>query len=379
MVELRFSWERVMNQDKKLGLALGILLIGTVAALFFRNEQELSTEVPQLHDAQEVDEVIDEGFGPRPYPSEPFHGAEISGGPQVSLTDDSENNLDHLPNQPRGSQLFPSTESSEQSARDRELFPLGPPDPVRVSGVEDANQTVPAPVPNRDPNSEWAPTREPEDERDGAIQQPITYRIQAGDTLTELARKFLGSTRRFPEIYDLNRDRMRSPDDLVVGNTIRIPARRAAANTGPTSVPTDANIPRRQTPVQPVSNNGQPADVRSSVEELRASEQTDTGPSVKRFTRASRSPLRPGLRQTPQDKQRIQRSLERRPVQTGQQPADPNNTGRRYYTVRRGDSLEKIAIEQYGNRFAARKIFAANRGRLVSPDALPAGVRITLP
>ena len=36
-----------MNQDKKLGLALGILLIGTVAALFFRNEQELSTEVPQ--------------------------------------------------------------------------------------------------------------------------------------------------------------------------------------------------------------------------------------------------------------------------------------------------------------------------------------------
>ncbi|MEO1997105.1 MAG: LysM peptidoglycan-binding domain-containing protein [Planctomycetaceae bacterium] len=97
---------------------------------------------------------------------------------------------------------------------------------------------------------------------------------------------------------------------------------------------------------------------------------------MKRFTRASRSPLRPGVRKATQDRQR---GLERRPVQTGKQPAGPNNTGRRYYTVRRGDSLEKIAIEQYGNRFAARRIFDANRGRLTSPDALPAGVRITLP
>jgi nucleoid-associated protein YgaU len=58
-----------------------------------------------------------------------------------------------------------------------------------------------------------------------AVPHPGFARLRDGDTLPELAQRFLGSTSRAPEIYDANRDLLSSPDLLPVGLSIVIPPR----------------------------------------------------------------------------------------------------------------------------------------------------------
>jgi nucleoid-associated protein YgaU len=50
------------------------------------------------------------------------------------------------------------------------------------------------------------------------------YRVAEGDTLSEIARRHLGKSSRADEIYRLNEARLSSPDELVVGTLIRLPA-----------------------------------------------------------------------------------------------------------------------------------------------------------
>lgn len=49
-----------MHRDQKIGLALGVLLIGAVAAFFFRNERSTMDGVPVISDVVELDAVIAE-------------------------------------------------------------------------------------------------------------------------------------------------------------------------------------------------------------------------------------------------------------------------------------------------------------------------------
>ena len=56
-----------------------------------------------------------------------------------------------------------------------------------------------------------------------APQQFTEYTVKFGDTLSEISERFLGSQGRYREIYDANKDRMSSPDQLKVGKAIRIP------------------------------------------------------------------------------------------------------------------------------------------------------------
>jgi nucleoid-associated protein YgaU len=59
------------------------------------------------------------------------------------------------------------------------------------------------------------------------------------------------------------------------------------------------------------------------------------------------------------------------------QPPEPM----RQYTVRRGDSLSKIAQRHYGSRRrdVVQRLFEANRGTLSSPDSIRAGQTLVLP
>ena len=50
-----------------------------------------------------------------------------------------------------------------------------------------------------------------------------TYTIERGDSLTKIARNILGDGSRWREIYELNRDRLDSPDILEIGLTLRMP------------------------------------------------------------------------------------------------------------------------------------------------------------
>ncbi|MFZ1700307.1 MAG: LysM peptidoglycan-binding domain-containing protein [Pyrinomonadaceae bacterium] len=62
------------------------------------------------------------------------------------------------------------------------------------------------------------PTRT--DTNSGAGQ---TYIVRPGDTLGKISLKFYGTTRRYLDIYDANRDKLSSPSSISVGQELVIP------------------------------------------------------------------------------------------------------------------------------------------------------------
>ncbi len=50
-----------------------------------------------------------------------------------------------------------------------------------------------------------------------------TYVVQPGDTLGKISRRFYGTTRRYMDIYNANRDVMSSPSQVEVGQELKIP------------------------------------------------------------------------------------------------------------------------------------------------------------
>jgi nucleoid-associated protein YgaU len=58
------------------------------------------------------------------------------------------------------------------------------------------------------------------------------YTVRAGDSLSLISRRFYGSERYVDLIYNANRDRLRSRDQLRVGQVLRIPPRPATADGG---------------------------------------------------------------------------------------------------------------------------------------------------
>lgn len=53
--------------------------------------------------------------------------------------------------------------------------------------------------------------------------RPRTYKVTAGDTLSKIALKTLGAKKRWREVFEANRDRLASPDDVRVGQELVIP------------------------------------------------------------------------------------------------------------------------------------------------------------
>mgnify|MGYP001556381833 CR=1 FL=1 len=49
------------------------------------------------------------------------------------------------------------------------------------------------------------------------------YVIEKGDTLSAIAKKYLGSASKYPEIFEANREVIKDPDLIYPGQTIRIP------------------------------------------------------------------------------------------------------------------------------------------------------------
>ncbi|MBA3631582.1 MAG: LysM peptidoglycan-binding domain-containing protein [Acidobacteria bacterium] len=50
-----------------------------------------------------------------------------------------------------------------------------------------------------------------------------TYTVRPGDTLAKISQRFYGTTRRYLDIYEANRDVLRSPSQIEVGQELRIP------------------------------------------------------------------------------------------------------------------------------------------------------------
>jgi nucleoid-associated protein YgaU len=63
--------------------------------------------------------------------------------------------------------------------------------------------------------------------------QPRRYTLRDGDTLEDLAKRFLGTSDRASEIFEANRSVLASPDLLPVGLAVVIPPRHGAGDLEP--------------------------------------------------------------------------------------------------------------------------------------------------
>jgi nucleoid-associated protein YgaU len=51
-----------------------------------------------------------------------------------------------------------------------------------------------------------------------------TYEVQAGDTLSKIAKREYGDANKWKRIYDANTDILKDPDKIYPGQTLKIPA-----------------------------------------------------------------------------------------------------------------------------------------------------------
>ncbi|MEQ9408573.1 MAG: LysM peptidoglycan-binding domain-containing protein [Fuerstiella sp.] len=217
-----------MHPDRKIGIAMGILLVGVVAALFFRNEpveedaltvrreDELNQRLRERDvavyldtDAKPADESEDAHLRLEEILSQ--HDSSVGSVP-IPVRRETDVVPDTTDRRPAGPLDFePPQDLLSNSGR--------PPASAGTSGdVAGRQGDDPEERAGRETPSEAAtdPARTPHIEYD-------EYTVRFGDTLSGIAEKFLGSHTRYREIYEANKDRMSSPDQLRVGKAIRIP------------------------------------------------------------------------------------------------------------------------------------------------------------
>lgn len=191
-----------MHRDVKLGLALGILVIGFAAAFCFPRQSatELAINPTTGLKLAAIDDEI------RLERRRTFVGDELNPPEQPTLAEPiaaSAIDADLPPLQTAAMRAQAALRSAPDPIR-REVPP-----PIEQSDNGLLVQTPIVPVVE-------TPVVEPEVEE-------TFYTVQPGDTLSAVASKTLGSVRRYEEIYEANRDVMSTPNSLKIGMKLRIP------------------------------------------------------------------------------------------------------------------------------------------------------------
>jgi hypothetical protein len=81
--------------------------------------------------------------------------------------------------------------------------------------------------------------------------EPRTHIVIDGDSLERLASRYLSDPQRGREIYELNRDKLSSPELLPIGVELKIPDRVAQTSW------VQSDFPSNTTNVRPTNDNGQ--------------------------------------------------------------------------------------------------------------------------
>lgn len=56
-----------------------------------------------------------------------------------------------------------------------------------------------------------------------APSAPKTYTVQPGDTLSKIAKEFLGNANDYMKIFNANKDQLSDPDKIKPGQVLRLP------------------------------------------------------------------------------------------------------------------------------------------------------------
>ncbi|MHC4877038.1 MAG: LysM peptidoglycan-binding domain-containing protein [Planctomycetota bacterium] len=259
-----------MHPDKKVGLALGILLIGITGAFFFRNEAPTDVlPASQLSTAESLDRRIDRS-GSAPYAAaDPVRDTAD----QLSLPDVPDVDIsDVVPQIPDAhssglSQTLP--EPLRPADATDVLAPLPKPDSLDGDRSADSLR-VPVTRDDSKANVRSLTSLPPDDAANSArvnssqkrtttaIEQPLsdtkplrTHTVVTGDNLSRLAEQYLGSQTRYRELYEANRDILKSPDALRVGMQLKIPtkdSRSASQQTSSAQTPASQTAPETAAP-----------------------------------------------------------------------------------------------------------------------------------
>jgi hypothetical protein len=243
-----------MHSDRKIGFAMGILLIGVVAALFFRQDPVAVTEQISPHRRQQVNQRLRDRDIALYIPEEEASSPEVppaSAEPQWTLRTvlqelDQKNRTSPAPVHPQRSledhtsnrdsldgyrtwkpgRGAVTAASADLPVASRRLPPLHAKD-ESLTFSSPAAKTVTA----AGAGTENTPgdTAKPANSAppDGEFDE---HTVQFGETLSSIAGRYLGSQSRYGLIFEANRDRLTSADRVQVGMKLRIPKRTAAAN-----------------------------------------------------------------------------------------------------------------------------------------------------
>ncbi|HIF01668.1 MAG: LysM peptidoglycan-binding domain-containing protein [Fuerstiella sp.] len=214
-----------MHPDRKIGIAMGILLVGVVAALFFRNEplpvddslhvrreRELNDRLRE----RDVSVYLSDGSDP-----------DVALEPEFDLPELLDRMKSRAPVAPQPIGLPTSDPADRRKVVAQRESSVGlrfaPPEvALDQNGAtdNDSSETGTAPTTMADilGNSDSGKTGPAVTGR-----KFFSYTVRFGDTLSEIAEEHLGSQSRYREIYEANKDTMASPDHLRVGKAIRIP------------------------------------------------------------------------------------------------------------------------------------------------------------
>ena len=66
--------------------------------------------------------------------------------------------------------------------------------------------------------------QQPAAQQRGTTGSEQTHTVQAGDTLSAIAKKYLGDANAYTEIFNANRDQLTDPDKIKPGQVLKIPA-----------------------------------------------------------------------------------------------------------------------------------------------------------
>ena len=242
-----------MHSDTRTGLALGILAVGLIGALFFRNDSSHLADYPQLRDPDKVDARIAE-LDVAPYPSNDSDSGADHGSPQsaTNLFADQRPRVDRANPAPPAPIALPreqiamgrttrttSRETDGTTATGRES---------QVSVDRSQNSGPSTTIESRVSSTQGKSTS-------ADHQRYRDYTVQHGDTLSGIAHRLLGASHRFGEIYEANRDRLPDPHRLRPHLVIRIPVDDVAESPVPPSP--DGSV-RRTATLEPQEEPARP-------------------------------------------------------------------------------------------------------------------------
>ena len=267
-----------MHQDQRIGLALGVLLVGACAAFFFRNETRVVPPALRVQHAEELDEKIAERTT-RPY-LKGIEAVEASDRRRRQSSDPSHGGDDSPDSASYWSPLNSTNDGQTRSTptHDHQLRPKA------LSGdevVEFAPITVPnelrdasEPMPSASSGASLMASG-----RDQGTNEGRTHVVQKGETLSSIAAKTLGSSSRFHELFEANLDQLNDPNSLKLGMILRIPALHSETAASPQvvkarhppqlrSVPESESLEAGEAPVPlPTRATEEPVEITPRIDE----------------------------------------------------------------------------------------------------------------